>query len=71
MRFAGRLGNRARQAHAYRDLGCTYGRLGQLAEARELCTQALDLHREQRAVKRDCCMKSLHRARSRGESSHP
>jgi DNA-binding SARP family transcriptional activator/tetratricopeptide (TPR) repeat protein len=43
---AGRLGNRARQAHAYRDLGCTYGRLGQLAEARELCTQALDLHRE-------------------------
>ncbi len=43
---AGRLGDRARQAHAYRDLGCTYGRLGQLAEARELCTQALDLHRE-------------------------
>ena len=43
---AGRLGNRARQAHAYRDLACTYGRLGQLAEARELCTQALDLHRE-------------------------
>ncbi len=43
---AGRLGNRARQAHAYRDLGCTYGRLGQLAEARDLCTQALDLHRE-------------------------
>jgi DNA-binding SARP family transcriptional activator/tetratricopeptide (TPR) repeat protein len=43
---AGRLGNRGRQAHAYRDLGCTYGRLGQLAEARELCTQALDLHRE-------------------------
>jgi DNA-binding SARP family transcriptional activator/tetratricopeptide (TPR) repeat protein len=43
---AGRLGDRARQAHAYRDLGCTFGRLGQLAEARELCTQALDLHRE-------------------------
>jgi tetratricopeptide (TPR) repeat protein/transcriptional regulator with XRE-family HTH domain len=43
---AARLGDRARQAHAYRDLGCTYGRLGQLAEARELCTQALDLHRE-------------------------
>jgi tetratricopeptide (TPR) repeat protein len=43
---AGRLGDRARQAHAYRDLGCTYGRLGQLAEARDLCCQALDLHRE-------------------------
>jgi DNA-binding SARP family transcriptional activator/tetratricopeptide (TPR) repeat protein len=43
---AGRLDDRARQAHAYRDLGCTYGRLGQLAEARELCCQALDLHRE-------------------------
>jgi tetratricopeptide (TPR) repeat protein len=43
---AGRLGDRSRQAHAYRDLGCTFGRLGQLAEARDLCTQALDLHRE-------------------------
>jgi len=43
---AARLGDRARQAHAYRDLGCTYGRLGQLAEARDLCCQALDLHRE-------------------------
>ncbi len=42
----GRLGDRARQAHAYKDLGCTYGRLGQLAEARDLCRQALDLHRE-------------------------
>ncbi len=32
---------------------------------------ALDLHREQRAVKRACCMTSLHHARSQGESGHP
>ena len=32
---------------------------------------ALDVHREQRAVKRACSMKSLHHARSQGESGHP
>ena len=32
---------------------------------------ALDMHREQRAVKRACTMKSLHHARSQGESGHP
>jgi DNA-binding SARP family transcriptional activator/tetratricopeptide (TPR) repeat protein len=43
---AKRLGDRARQAHAYRDLGAAVGRLGQLAEARDYCRQALDLHRQ-------------------------
>ena len=43
---AQRLGDRARQAHAYRDLGAAVGRLGQLAEARGYCRQALDLHRQ-------------------------
>ena len=43
---AQRLGDRARQAHAYRDLGAAVGRLGQLAEARDYCRQALDLHRQ-------------------------
>jgi tetratricopeptide (TPR) repeat protein len=43
---AQRLGDLAGQAHAYRDLGTTYGRLGSLAEARGYCTQALDLHQE-------------------------
>ena len=32
---------------------------------------ALDLHREQRAARRAYSMKSLHHARSRGESGHP
>jgi Transposase len=32
---------------------------------------ALDMHREQRAAKRDCCLKTLHRARSDHESDHP
>ncbi len=43
---ARRLGNRGRQAHAYRDLGAAVGRLGQLAEARDYCRQALELHRQ-------------------------
>ena len=43
---ARRLGDRARQAHAYRDLGAAVGRLGQLAEARDYCRQALELHRQ-------------------------
>jgi DNA-binding SARP family transcriptional activator/tetratricopeptide (TPR) repeat protein len=43
---ARRLGDRAAQAHVYRDLSATYSRLGQLAEARVYCTQALDLHHE-------------------------
>ncbi len=43
---AKRLGDRAAQAHVYRDLSATYSRLGQLAEARVYCTQALDLHHE-------------------------
>ncbi len=43
---AKRLGDRARQAHAYRDLGAAVGRLGQLAEARDYCRQALELHRQ-------------------------
>jgi DNA-binding SARP family transcriptional activator/tetratricopeptide (TPR) repeat protein len=43
---ASRLGDRAAQAHVYRDLSATYSRLGQLAEARVYCTQALDLHHE-------------------------
>jgi len=42
---AQRLGDRAAQGNAYRDLGATYGRLGLPAEAREYCTQALELHR--------------------------
>jgi DNA-binding SARP family transcriptional activator/tetratricopeptide (TPR) repeat protein len=42
---AQRLGDRAAQGNAYRDLGATYGRLGALTEAREYCTEALDLHR--------------------------
>jgi DNA-binding SARP family transcriptional activator/tetratricopeptide (TPR) repeat protein len=42
---AQRLGDRAAQGGAYRDLGATYGRLGALTEARAYCTQALDLHR--------------------------
>jgi Transposase len=32
---------------------------------------ALDMHREQRAAKRACCLKTLHHARSNGESAHP
>jgi hypothetical protein len=32
---------------------------------------ALDMHREQRAPKRACCLKTLHRARSDRESGHP
>jgi transposase-like protein len=32
---------------------------------------ALDMHREQRAAKRDCCLKTLHHARSDGDSGHP
>ena len=43
---AKRLGDRAAQAHVYRDLSATYSRLGSLAEARVYCTQALDLHHE-------------------------
>jgi DNA-binding SARP family transcriptional activator/tetratricopeptide (TPR) repeat protein len=43
---AKRLGDRAAQAHVYRDLSATYSRLGLLAEARDYCTQALDLHHE-------------------------
>ncbi len=43
---AKRLGDRGRQAHAYRDLGAAIGRLGQLAEARDYCRQALELHRQ-------------------------
>ena len=43
---AKRLGDRARQGHAYRDLGAAVGRLGQLAEARDYCRQALELHRQ-------------------------
>ena len=43
---AKRLGDRGRQAHAYRDLGAAVGRLGQLAEARDYCRQALELHRQ-------------------------
>jgi len=42
---AQRLGDLAGQGNAYRDLGATYGRLGLLTEAREYCTQALELHR--------------------------
>jgi DNA-binding SARP family transcriptional activator/tetratricopeptide (TPR) repeat protein len=43
---AGRLGDQARQAHAYRDLGAAVGRLGQLTEARDYCRRALGLHRQ-------------------------
>jgi len=32
---------------------------------------ALDMHREQRATKRACCLKTLHHARSDRESGHP
>jgi hypothetical protein len=32
---------------------------------------ALDMHREQRAAKRACCLKTLHHARSGRESGHP
>ena len=32
---------------------------------------ALDMHREQRAGKRACCLKTLHHARSDGEPVHP
>ncbi len=32
---------------------------------------ALDMHREQRAAKRVCCLKTLHHARSVRESGHP
>jgi hypothetical protein len=32
---------------------------------------ALDMHREQRAAKRACCLKTLHHARSDHESGHP
>jgi hypothetical protein len=32
---------------------------------------ALDMHREQRAAKRACCLKALHHARSVRESGHP
>ena len=43
---AQRLGDLTGQAHACRDLGAAYGRLGQLAEARDYCRQSLDLHRQ-------------------------
>ena len=43
---ARRLGDRAAQAHVYRDLSATYSRLGEPAEARVYCTRALDLHHE-------------------------
>ncbi len=43
---AKRLGDRAAQAHVYRDLSTTYSRLGSLAEARDYGTKALDLHHE-------------------------
>jgi DNA-binding SARP family transcriptional activator/tetratricopeptide (TPR) repeat protein len=43
---ARRLGDRAAQAHVYRDLSATYSRLGLLAEARDYGTKALDLHHE-------------------------
>ncbi len=43
---ARRLGDRAAEAHAFRDLAAAVGRLGQLAEARDYCRQALDLHRQ-------------------------
>jgi tetratricopeptide (TPR) repeat protein len=43
---AKRLGDLAGQAHAYRDLGAAFGRLGSLAEARVYCCQALELHRQ-------------------------
>ncbi|MGP8000381.1 MAG: ATP-binding protein, partial [Streptosporangiaceae bacterium] len=43
---AKRLGDRAAQAHVYRDLGASYSRLGLLAEARVYCTQALDVYHE-------------------------
>jgi hypothetical protein len=32
---------------------------------------ALDMHREQRASKRACCLKALHHARSDRETGHP
>jgi len=43
---AQRLGDLTGQAHACRDLGAAYGRLGQLTEARDYCRQSLDLHRQ-------------------------
>ena len=43
---AKRLGDRAAQAHVYRDLGASYSRLGLLAEGRVYCTQALDVYHE-------------------------
>ncbi len=45
---AQRLGDLSGQAHACRDLGAAYGRLGLLTDAREYCRQALDLHRQAR-----------------------
>jgi hypothetical protein len=32
---------------------------------------ALDMHREQHAAKRDCCLNTLHQARSERDSGHP
>ena len=43
---ARRLGDLTGQAHACRDLGAAFGRLGLLAEARDYCRQSLDLHRQ-------------------------
>jgi tetratricopeptide (TPR) repeat protein/transcriptional regulator with XRE-family HTH domain len=43
---AERLDDLDGQAHAYRDLGATYGRLDSLAEARGYCIRALHLHQE-------------------------
>ena len=43
---AKRLGDRAAQAHVYRDLSATYNRLGSLAEARANCAKSLDLSHE-------------------------
>ncbi len=43
---AQRLGDLSGQAHACRDLGAAYGRLGLLTDAREYCRQALELHRQ-------------------------
>ena len=40
------VGDIAGEAHAYRDLGATYGRLGSVAQARSYCGKALDLHRQ-------------------------
>ena len=43
---AQRLGDLSGQAHACRDLGAAYGRLGLLTDARNYSRQSLDLHRQ-------------------------